>query len=325
MNLKNNIKSHLLERINNPASESWNEKIEFLYNQQLETWQMARNRYHQFQSIKKRTIQFPNFKIDLQHNPSRARSTCADVSTKAIEKRPCFLCTTNLPVEQKGFMILKKYLLLINPFPIFEKHLTISDIEHTPQQLKNRIIDMLSIAKALSDFTIFYNGAQCGASAPDHFHFQAAQKGIMPIDLEIGGLKISQGKTLFKNNDITITQIENYYRNVIIIESTKPELVDNYFSIATKQLPINAQSGESMMNVLANYKQNIFRLTLFPRAAQRPLCYYSQGSERILVSPASVELGGIVITPREEDYQKINENDLVNIYKEVSFQFDFQF
>lgn len=310
------LNAHLLD-ISNNISAPWNEKIDYLYARQLNEWDMARNHYEQLATIEKRTVSFDDFRIDIQHNPTRARSTCADVSKKNIDQRPCFLCAQNLPKEQRGFSILNKYLLLINPYPIFDRHLTISDFSHLPQLIENRIIDLLSLSKELKGFTVFYNGPQCGASAPDHFHFQAAKSDIMPIDTEIIVLKSKLGKLIFQTDIIQIVEIYNYLRPAIILESDYREPIDHFFSKIYKQLPTEKTSGEPMMNLMANFVNNKYRLTIFPRQAQRPSCYYRRGTEQILVSPASVEMGGLIITPRIEDFKKLTEIELKQIFEEV--------
>ena len=296
---------------------SWDKKIGYLYAQQLMEWHDAKIHYERFRSVKKRSISFDDFRIDLQFNPGRARSTCADLSKTVIEKRPCFLCNSNLPKEQKGFLILKNYLLLINPYPIFENHLTISDLKHKPQAISGRIIEMLTLAKDLQSYTIFYNGPRCGASAPDHFHFQAVQKNIMPIDTEFDYLKKYKSRELVNEEDIQIVQIKGYLRKTLVFESDYREPIDYFFSKVYSQLPFDEVSKEPMMNILANYQNGKYRLTLFLRNKQRPSRYYIEGDNRLVISPASVEMGGLVITPREEDFVKITKEDLKEIYRET--------
>lgn len=320
-----NINKHLLDLPVGLRDTDWNEKIEYLYFDQLKSWNMAYTHYHQLKTVEKRSISFNIFRIDLQHNPTRARSTCADLSQKTIEKRPCFLCAENLPEEQKGFSLLNKYLLLVNPFPIFDRHLTISDFKHIPQNIENRIIDLLTLSKTLTDYTLFYNGPQCGASAPDHFHFQAAKKGEMPIDNEFGQLPLTKKTLLIQSEDIQITQIEDYLRNALVFESKYIEPIDYFFAHILHRLPFDKISNEPMINILASYQNGIYTLTLFPRKKQRPSSYFLEDPHRILVSPASVEMGGIIITPRAEDFQKINMDDLRRIYKETSLEITHEF
>jgi hypothetical protein len=314
------ITKHLFEIPPHLQQASWSDKINFMYLQQREVWNMARNHYHHFESIERREIGLGDFRFIIQHNPARARSTCADLSKTVIENRRCFLCASNLPEDQKGFTILDKYLLVVNPFPIFNQHLTISDFNHIPQQIENKIIDLLEMTRLLPTFTLFYNGPLCGASAPDHFHFQAAQKGIMPVDKEIDQLKPNQKDLIIDKEDFTAYTIPGYLRNCIVMESKWKEPIDYFFAQLLKSLPQNEEAGEPLINLIATCNEGQYRLIVFPRKAQRPSCYYREGTDRIVVSPASVEFGGIVVTPREEDYLKITIEDLKEIFEEVSFK-----
>jgi hypothetical protein len=314
----NCIEEHLIELPTLIENATWCEKIDYLYRQQREKWNMARNHYLQFESVERRQISFGDFKMVVQHNPGRIRSTCAVVSKPVIENRRCFLCLNHLPEEQKGFLLLDKYIMLVNPFPIFSQHLTISDLDHTPQKIENRIVDLLTIARDLDGFTVFYNGPRCGASAPDHFHFQAGISQEMPIFSEIEAQKEKNGRLIFKSDDIEIISIENYLRSAILLESEYREPIDYFFDKLMKKLPFDDESDEPKVNLMANYVDGKFRLIVFPRITQRPSCYYREGDDRIVVSVASVELGGVIVVPREEDFLKITKQDLEKIFSEVS-------
>ena len=153
-----------------------------LINDQQNEWELAGKNYAGLKSVKVRTLAFDGFDMLVQFNPERIRSSAAKVDAKSIEARPCFLCQKNLPKEQRGIPVLDKYLILVNPFPIFPEHLTIPHFNHIDQRIENKFEEMLEMARLLEDFTIFYNGPKCGASAPDHFHFQAGIKRFMPIE-----------------------------------------------------------------------------------------------------------------------------------------------
>ncbi|MCK5371279.1 MAG: DUF4922 domain-containing protein, partial [Cyclobacteriaceae bacterium] len=143
---------------------------------QQKDWELARKNYAGLKNVKVRTLPFDGFDMLVQFNPERIRSSAAKVDTKSIKERPCFLCRHNLPKKQVGLPVLDNYLILVNPFPIFPEHLTIPHLNHIDQRIEDKFVEMLEIAKALEDFTVFYNGPKCGASAPDHFHFQAGIK-----------------------------------------------------------------------------------------------------------------------------------------------------
>lgn len=314
----NTLKDHIIIKKDIEEESNWDKKISLIYEQQLTTWNMAKNHYQHFSSVVNRSIMIDDNEVILQHNPARARSTCADLSKKAIETRKCFLCLSNLPEEQKGITIFNHYLILVNPFPVFKRHLTISDINHVPQRMKDRITDMLDFSIQLSTFTIFYNGPKCGASAPDHFHFQAAEKGIMPIEKLIKNLPENKKEIILQKEDIKIYVPKDHINNSLIIESGYKEPIDYFFEQILSILPQNEEAGEPLLNILANYNDNTYRLIIYPREAQRPSCYYKEDDSRIIVSPASVEMAGIIVTPRIEDYEKINQDDIRTIFSEVT-------
>jgi len=207
-----NIRLHRLPLDHNIAKASGLEKAEFLFNQQRENWPMARNHYNQFTLVERRTLEFDGFRIDLQHNPARARSTCANLNKQSIENRRCFLCAAHLPLEQKGLVFLNKYLLLVNPFPVFLRHYTLSGFQHEAQLIDGHIDDMLHLAHELEGLTLFYNGPKCGASAPDHFHFQAVPFGEMPIDRELQQLKTKKTTVYLDKEEIQISTLHHYLR-----------------------------------------------------------------------------------------------------------------
>jgi len=166
-----------------------NDKLFALCEHQKASWELASKNYKLLSSVESKRYYFGSYKIETQHNPKRIKSSAAKTDKESIEKRKCFLCRENLPEEQKGILLHNEYLILCNPYPIFDYHFTISKLVHTPQLIKSNLIDMLAISKVLSDFTVFYNGPDCGASAPDHFHFQACTKGAMPVEKEYENLK----------------------------------------------------------------------------------------------------------------------------------------
>lgn len=318
------VNAHLLNKPEIDRLKNWNEKIGAMYQQQLSNWKMASNHYRQFKSIEKRIISKNALNFVVQFNPARARSTCADLSKKTIENRRCFLCAHHLPEDQKGFTILDKYLLLVNPFPIFQQHLTISDFQHIPQKIEGRIPDLLEISKLLEGFTVFYNGPKCGASAPDHFHFQAARSGFMPVENDMHNKSLI--KTLHTTDDLTVYELENYLRKTIVLKSESINAINTMFQKIYRQLPFDKESDEPRMNLISIFENGQYHLIIFPRKDQRPQCYFKEDELRILISPASVEMAGVLVTPNKENFQNLKFSDLEEIFADVSLnQFNLQF
>lgn len=299
---------------------SLSKKAISLINHQKANWPLAAANYASLRQVQHRSFNFGHFRIDCQFNPGRIRSSAANTEAQAIQERPCFLCEVNRPSEQAGILFKNDYTILCNPFPIFPYHLTIPHHRHEPQILEGHIAVFLKLIHDLDEFVVFYNGAQCGASAPDHFHFQAGIKDILPIEEELENLMTDQASCISYNTEIKVNFVEDYLRRLVILKATEPGVIESliFKTISTLRKP--GQTSEPMINLIGWFKNNQWHIVIFPRAAQRPREYYADDFERILVSPAAVELGGLIILPREEDFYKITANDLESIYSQVTLQ-----
>ena len=287
---------------------------------QLERWEMARNNYAALSGVKVKTIDLNGTCYKVQFNPARIVSSGAKVDAKSISQRKCFLCAANRPEVQEGMAWGGHYDILVNPFPIFPRHLTIPEQEHLPQRIKSRIGDMMQLAAELPDFTIFYNGPKCGASAPDHAHFQAGNRGFMPIEEQCKRLK---GMLLDQEGTATLSLLDDAPRTTLLLRAKQLEEGVTLFQRLYDRLPLQADDAEPMMNVLAMHDTHEgWSLCIFPRRKHRPDCYFAEGSDRLLSSPASVDLGGVFILPIEEDFNKINAPLLEGILKEVCMPYE---
>lgn len=294
--------------------EVTSQQIIDLLTSQLSVWDLARANYEALQKVEVKKIAFGDFAISVQFNPARIQSSAAKVDAKTIQERKCFLCPANLPEVQKGIDYKNKYQILVNPFPIFPQHFTIPSYDHVDQLIFDRYEDMLDLAKSLDKFTIFYNGPKCGASAPDHAHFQAGNKGFLPIEHDVDILN----KTIVKNEDgLLVYTIPNYLRNGLFIESTDKGKAVNFFKHLYALLHIPEGEKEPMMNIVTWYDSRKWYSSIIPRAKHRPECFSAEGDANILISPASVDMGGVLITPLEKDFKKIRRQDISNIFEEV--------
>lgn len=291
-----------------------NRTIHHLLTEQLASCETAHNNYAALSGVRVKELHVNGIPYKVQFNPARIVSSGAKVDAKSIRERKCFLCPANLPPEQKGIPFGGHYNILVNPFPIFTRHLTIPELSHTPQHISTRFTDMLELAEALTEYTIFYNGPQCGASAPDHAHFQAGNKGFMPIEKEwrehIAGEIADYGKA-------TLWYLDDAPRTTLVIESISKEDAAGLFDIIYHSLDVKPGEEEPMMNVLALYETDRCVVFVFPRKKHRPACYSAEGEANLLSSPASVDLGGVFITPVEKDFLKITEEDVAQILSEV--------
>lgn len=250
----------------------------------------------------------------VQFNPARIVSSAAKVDPKSIQERKCFLCPDNLLPGQKGLPFGERYQILENPFPIFPRHLTIPELEHTAQRILPRFGDMLDLAQRLDEYIVFYNGPRCGASAPDHAHFQAGNKGFLPIEQE---WKHKKAGRVVEYKDSTLWYLDDSPRTTLVIEATDKEAAMVLFDITYRAMELKPGEDEPMMNVLAWTEAEKWMVCIFPRALHRPACYTATGEANILISPASVDMGGVFIVPQEKDFEKITANDIASILGEV--------
>jgi len=285
------------------------------------SWQLCSTGYEALSGAEYKEFKFENSSVKVQFNPRRIVSSAAKVDEQAIKNRKCFLCRENLPREQKGIEYGADYLILGNPYPIFPEHFTVPNVNHIPQRIKDSFPDMLKLSRDLSEYyTVFYNGPKCGASAPDHLHFQAVTKGFMPVENELAQLKSNCGKELISTVSLKITAVDDGLRKFFVIASNDETAIIKNFGAVYDVLSTGSSEEEPMFNILALYKESAgWQVLIFPRAKHRPDVYFKEGDEKLLLSPASTEMGGICILPGKDDFMKINKEMIKNIYNEVSF------
>ena len=288
---------------------------------QINEWDKLDDGYKNLSSLKTKAFWFDGFKIKTQLNAERIFSTSAKVDENSIRSRSCFLCEKNLPEEQKGIKLLENYLLLCNLYPVFPEHFTIVTVNHKPQEILSSFSDFVLLSKLLSDkYTVVYNGPQCGASAPDHLHFQAGTKYFMPIENDFHSIKNEFGDTVLDNEHLSVTAADDGLRRFISLESNDDKILlkafNNFYDIYSE---LNSNNGEPMMNLICNFDEEFgWRVIIFLRSKHRPSHYYSEEEKRIMLSPAAIDLGGVCITPLEKDFNKIDKELLKSIFNEVA-------
>lgn len=290
--------------------------IDSLFDQQLSYWELAHDNYAGLQNVVLKPMPFSGHGIMVQYNPKRIISSSASIDPHVVTQRPCFLCEHNRPPEQQGIKYRNDYIMLVNPYPVFRRHLTIPTVQHQPQYIQGKFGTMLQLAGDLPDFSIIYNGPECGASAPDHFHFQAIQRGVLPIETDFSAKK----KCFFQGrfNGMDIFTWDNYLRKLITISGQDIVALENLFVRLYGLLATMLQSaGEPMINILAQYDHDNWIVHIFPRKQHRPRQFFETGEKQFVLSPASIDMGGIIIMPREEDFKKITRADIADIYKQV--------
>ena len=295
------------------------EKVNELFEQQLSVWEMARNNFEGLKTVQIREFDFNGFAVKVQFNPARMVSSGAKVDAKTIAQRKCFLCAANRPEVQRGIEW-RDYDILINPFPIFTRHLTIPRREHVDQRLVPYISDMFDLARELPDFVVFYNGPKCGASAPDHMHFQAGNAYFLPLVGDYFNLKQMGRIELVGAGDVAETYImKDYLRVVYCVESADADELKEAF-MKLYNAWVKEEEVEPMMNVVCLYRDGKWYLFVIPRGAFRPWQYTAEGDKQLLVSPATVEVSGLFITPVKEHFERITKEDVVDILTQCTIK-----
>lgn len=274
---------------------------------------MAAANFEALNGVKVKSMDVDGMPFKVQFNPARIASSGAKVDKASLAARPCFLCAKNRPEVQEGIDWKDRYTVLINPFPIFRRHLTIPDTTHTDQLISGRIADMMDLAAALEDYTVFYNGPRCGASAPDHMHFQAGNSDFLTIGDALEDVEL---KTVATDGEATLSLVDSLPVKVFVIDSPDHAAAERLFDRLLAAMPVPEGEKEPMLNLLCYPTPAGERLVVVPRKKHRPSCY---GTEPgcMLISPASVDVGGVFITPRPEDFEAFDSNAIRDILQEV--------
>ncbi len=291
-----------------------------LLSEQKKAWPDLRKGYELLQDVTDRNISCKGFSVCLQHNPGRVKSSLAVVGEEDRRERQCFLCLNHVPEGQQGILYRGEYLILCNPMPVFSSHFTISHLEHRRQAVFEHVHTFFQLMTDYgSGWTVFYNGPKCGASAPDHLHFQAAPSGQMPIEKEIEEARRLALVTQVEG--VPLILLRDAGREVVMLEGDDPNEVDaafkRFLSALKKVLLIDA---EPMMNIVGNYHEKRWRLLIFPRRKHRPDIFFKEGDARVVVSPGVIDMGGVLITPSKRDFDRLDAAAVESIYREVSLE-----
>lgn len=287
--------------------------ISRFFNRQLEVWTDARHRFRDLKHVE--TRQFSD-QLKLQWNQARIVSTGAKIDKKTLGERPCFLCDKNRPKEQMSKQIDEKFHLLVNPFPILPVHFTIPARKHQPQLIYKNYGEMHRFISLHSDLMVFYNGPKCGASAPDHLHFQAGTNGILPLQTNWQRLSRNLTDIISLNDEEKISVVRDFIVPAFVIISKSAESDEALFRRLYKAMPQRGDETEPMMNIISWRKGEEFISVVIPREKHRPEAYFAEGDAQFVVSPGALDMSGLIITPREEDFRKLTEEKALSLLQE---------
>ncbi len=287
--------------------------ISRFFNRQLEKWDDARHRFRDLKHVETKKL---SEEVRLQFNPARIVSTGAKIDKKTLGERPCFLCDKNRPKEQMSQQIDERFHLLVNPFPILPVHFTIPARKHQPQAIYKNYGEMHRFLSLHSELMVFYNGPKCGASAPDHLHFQAGSSGILPLQANWQRLSRNLTDIISLNDEEKIAVVRDFIVPAFVIISKSEESDETLFHRLYKSMPMRGDETEPMMNIIAWRKGDEYISVVIPREKHRPEAYFAEGDAQVMVSPGALDMSGLIITPREEDFHKLTEESATTILQE---------
>ena len=312
---------HARQQMNQGAEDVLSESpLMRFFNRQLRVWGDVRQRYRDLEGVQTRELVSDTLTMTVQWNPARIGSTGAKIDAKSIAERPCFLCAKNRPAEQMHRVIDGKYELLVNPFPIMPVHFTLPTLKHQPQRVLPMYDEMLRLAQRNQDLTLLYNGPQCGASAPDHAHLQAVSTGLLPLQTSWQRLSRNLSEVIKTDDDNGIWQVVDYPSAAFVIKTNNTQAAERLFRrlYDTLKLPLLAGCPEPMMNIIMWRSGDQILSVVLPRRKHRPDCYTAEGDAQYIISPGAVDMGGLIITPREEDFRRLTAEQMIAIYQEIS-------
>jgi hypothetical protein len=310
--------------LKDPHDRRWAARANALIEQQRATWPLLAEGIAALAEVETRRVPVAESEVVIQHNPRRIRSTAAAVDKTSIEKRPCFLCAENLPPEEKGLAYGEEIGIFCNPFPVLNQHLTIVHRHHVEQTIAGNFELLMGLAADLApDYFALYNGPQCGASAPDHLHFQACSRDVLPIAEELMAEMAADPAHCEVCEAMPRDQFELFTmagcgRSVIVLRGNHLEEVARWFYRIIDELPRADDYTEPMMNIVCIYESGTFTTFLFPRTKHRPASFFAEGDERLIVSPGAIDMAGIIVTPRHEDFARLDGARVEAIFAEVS-------
>ena len=287
--------------------------ISRFFNRQLEMWEDARHRFRDLKHVEVRQL---SDQLKVQFNPARIVSTGAKIDKHTLGERPCFLCERNRPKEQMTKLIDDHFQLLVNPFPILPVHFTIPATKHQPQSIYRHYGEMHRLLSLHSELMVFYNGPKCGASAPDHLHFQAGTSGVLPLQTNWQRLSRSLTDVISLNDEEKISVLSDFLVPAFVIISKSEDSDEELFHRLYRSMPMRGDESEPMMNIIAWRKGDEFISVVIPREKHRPDAYFAEGEAQMMVSPGALDMAGLIITPREEDFSKINLDKATALLRE---------
>ena len=309
----------------NPEPGTLAPKAAKLIEDQKKSWPLLQEGYAGLETVELKRLLIPGTKganVVVQHNPARIRSTAAAVDAESIRSRQCFLCAANLPKEEKAIGYGRGLVIACNPFPVLDRHLSIIHRDHIEQKIDGNAECVLSLARDLGpEYFTLYNGPRSGASAPDHLHFQACSRALLPIQDDLRRFGLAELTT--GNRAPFVHSLEDCGRSVIVVRGTDLSSIAAIIHTAVARLPIGPalqveSNQEPMLNLISAFDEPMWTVYLFPRSQHRPSFYFSKDEDRLTVSPGAIDMAGVIVVPDREHFDRIGPQQVGQIFSEVS-------
>ena len=306
------------------SDQSLEARVAALVDQQNETWPLLREGIEAFAQIETKRVRVEESEVVIQHNPRRIRSTAAAVDQASVGNRRCFLCPEGLPPEEKGIGYGDDLVILCNPFPVLDRHLSMVHREHVPQQIEGNVEMLLSLAHDLgTSYFVLYNGPECGASAPDHLHFQACSRELLPIEENLYDDEpvMSEDCSYCEEtarNSFELFTLGGCGRSVVVFRGGNRDEVAHWVYEVIKELAAQTDKTEPLINIICTYDPKLWTVYLFPRSKHRPSVFFAEGEQRLVVSPGAIDMAGVVVVPERDHFDKIDGERVAAIFSEVS-------
>lgn len=290
--------------------------IRAFFTHQLDTWDEIRQRYEALKHVGLKQLGHRQ----LQYNPARMVSTGAQIDRQTIAQRACFLCEKNRPEEQLTIDLGDDFELMVNPFPVLPMHFTIVRKTHVSQTILENYTEIHRLLELFPELFVFYNGPMSGASAPDHMHLQAGIGQELPLMTVLRKLEKEQQVLIKQENGSSLSMFNTVSFNAFVIKSKAQETEMALFKQLYAAMPVREGEKEPRMNIVAwrDGSENV--IIVLPRDNHRPACYFEEEDRRMVISPGALDMAGLIITPREEDFNRMSEDKLISILKEVSIK-----
>lgn len=290
--------------------------IRAFFTHQLDTWDEVRQRYEALKYVGLKQLGHRQ----LQYNPARMVSTGAQIDRQTIAQRACFLCEKNRPEEQLTIDLGDDFELMVNPFPVLPMHFTIVRKTHVPQTILENYTEIHRLLELFPELFVFYNGPMSGASAPDHMHFQAGIGQELPLMTVLRKLEKELQVLIKQENGSSLSMFNSVTFKAFVIKSKAQETEMTLFKQLYAAMPVREGEKEPRMNIVAWRDGSEDVIVVLPRDNHRPACYFEEGDRRMVISPGALDMAGLIIMPREEDFNRMSEDKLTSILKEVSIK-----